>query len=115
MNDLSSDDFDKLLDDFITSQLNDAEDILADEHYKKTKKSSSETPETIDKTNYIQEKKEEKNYSYYEYMDNQSSKEKYLAIEERRLYDALINLIKSSIDCAKEAGIEVKKFTFSSL
>jgi hypothetical protein len=46
-------------------------------------------------------------------MDNQSSKEKYSAIEVRRLYDARINLIKSSNDCAKEAGIEVKKLTFS--
>ena len=108
--DFSSDDFDKLLDDFIASQLSDTEDVLADAQASKQKESSTKEDETIEE--YDEEPEVEKDYSYDDYIKNQSSKEEFLAMEERRLYDAMINLMKSSIDCAKEADIEIKKFTF---
>lgn len=108
--DFSSDDFDKLLDDFIASQLSDTEDVLADAQASKQKESSTKEDETIEE--YDEEPEVEKDYSYDDYIKNQSSEEEFLAMEERRLYDAMINLMKSSIDCAKEADIEIKKFTF---
>lgn len=108
--DFSSDDFDKLLDDFIASQLSDTEDVLADVQANKQKESSTKEDETIEE--YDEEPEVEKDYSYDDYIKNQSSEEEFLAMEERRLYDAMINLMKSSIDCAKEADIEIKKFTF---
>lgn len=108
--DFSSDDFDKLLDDFIASQLSDAEDVLADAQASKQKRSSTKEGETIEK--YDEKPEVEKDYSYDDYIKNQSSEEEFLAMEERRLYNAMINLMKASIDCAKEADIEIKKFTF---
>lgn len=108
--DFSSDDFDKLLDDFIASQLSDAEDVLADAQASKQKRSSTKEDEKIEE--YDEKPEVEKDYSYDDYIKNQSSEEEFLAMEERRLYNAMINLMKSSIDCAKEADIEIKKFTF---
>ncbi|MBR2923028.1 MAG: hypothetical protein IKC10_06920 [Alphaproteobacteria bacterium] len=106
--DFSTDDFDKLLDDFIASQLSDNEDILADIHEKNQKEDSKE--ELVEES--YEKPKEEKDYSYDEYIKDQSLDAELLAMEERRLYDAMINLMKSSVDCAKESNIEIKKFTF---
>ena len=103
--DFSSDDFDKLLDDFIASQLSDTEDLLADAHEQKQTSNEKFVEESYDKP-------KEKNYSYDEYVLDQSLDAEHLALEERRLYDAVMNLIKSSIDCAKESEVEIKKFTF---
>ena len=108
--DFSSDDFDKLLDDFIASQLSDTEDILADAHSKKTTSSPQSNEYIIEES--PNEPEAEKDYSYGEYIKDQISLEESLAMEERRLYDALINLFRSSIDCAKEVDIEPKAFSF---
>ena len=106
--DFASDDFDKLLDDFIASQLSDTEDVLAETI--DTKQPQEEPSD--DSFEEIQEVEEQKDYSYFDYFKDQSSKASDLAMEERRLYDAMINLMKSSIDCAIESEIEVQKFTF---
>ena len=110
--DISSDDFDKLLDDFIASQLSDTEDVLAETLETKQPASKNQSPEKNNSSEEIQETEEEKNYSYFDYFKDHSSEVPNLAMEERRLYDAIINLMKSSIDCAMEANIEVQKFTF---
>lgn len=117
-NNLSSDDFDKLLDDFIAAQLSDTEDTLADIHSEKTP--SAKPSENIDVENSSEEYDDyeiddeslAKDYSYYDYFQDFSSKEPSLAMEERRLYEAIINLLKSSIDCAKEADVDIERFTF---
>lgn len=111
MADFSSDDFDKLLDEFIASQLESSEDILSEIHDDNTSKQKT-TPDSNEKNKETSIEKKVKNYSYYDYVTNFSDKETLLAIEEHRLYDAIINLIKSSIDCAKEKNINIEKFTF---
>ncbi len=110
--DISSDDFDKLLDDFIASQLSDAEDVLADIHDSTQNQTQTKEQQVNDDFVEPQESIQDKDYSYFDYFENQSSLEPNLAMEEQRLYNAIINLMKSSIDCAMESSIEVQKFTF---
>ena len=110
-NDFSSDDFDKLLDDFIASQLDNAEDdfINAQSDLKKL----SEPDVTLNEFSHVDEREEPKSYSYNDYLPDFSKEESLLAMEEMRLYNALTNLMKSSIDCAKEESVEVNKFNFA--
>lgn len=108
-NDISSDDFDKLLDDFIALQLSDTEDVIAETL---EPKQQPKQEQKVEEDSLEEEKTDKKDYSYFDYFNDQSSKAPDLALEERRLYDAVINLMKSSIDCAIEANIDVQKFTF---
>lgn len=111
--DFSSEDFDKLLDDFIASQLSDAEDNLIEAQSSIEQKNAPSSKNYTEKnTEKFSQKEEEKDYSYNDYIQDFSSQDHLLALEERRLYDAIINLIKASIDCAKEADIEIERFTF---
>ncbi len=108
----ADDDFDKLLDDFIANQLNDIEDSLAEDlNTKNNSKSNELINEDFSEDN--NEKKPEDNFSFDEYIPNFSNQISKLAIEEKRLFDALIELIKSSISCAKETDIEINKFNIN--
>ena len=111
--DFSSDDFDKLLDDFIASQLKDTEDLLFENQEKQPKPSAErqtkpEETEEDKKTEEISEKK----YSYFDFMNDYSKEAPSLAQEEYRLYEAITNLMKSSIDCAKEVNENIEFFDF---
>ena len=124
-NDFSSDDFDKLLDDFIANQLKDAEDTVFEAQEKGQKPSFPEPKEEKPKEDFLKEdistafeqieKPVEKKYSYYDYMTDFSNESSALAMEEKRLYEAIINLIKAAIDCAKEADddSEIEFFNFN--
>lgn len=102
----ASDDFDKLLDDFISSQLQDTEDALAE--------IADGTSQNIALT-----KPEQPNSSQTQPSEQLSfapisvEGSENLALEERRLFDAYINLISSGVACAEEAGIKTPKFKFS--
>ena len=108
----SSDDFDKLLDDFITTQLSDLEDSFEDnfdkENNKKNDKNSNK--DINDEDLIINEDLLEKNNFYNEYIQYSHDETTSLALEEKRLFEAIINLIKSSINCAKEADLDIDKF-----
>ena len=113
-NDFSSDDFDKLLDDFIANQLKDSEDVLF-EAQETTKPTSSSQTDAHKKTPIepeISVVNEEKNYDYFDFMKDFSKEATSLAQEEFRLYEAITNLMKSSIDCAKEANEDIGFFDF---
>lgn len=112
-NDFSADDFDKLLDDFIASQLQDAEDALFESQEKNpktatTEEASSEEKQASSENHDVVEEvvniapTTEKNYSYFDFMHDYSKEASSLAQEEFRLYEAVTNLMKSSIDCIKE-------------
>ena len=105
MTDTYSDDFDKMLDDFISKQLNDVEDSLIN-----APKKSDKTPENNDKTDNTSDPSIGNEHS--KYLPILTENKPQLAMEETRLFDAIINLIKSSIDCALEANIKIENFTF---
>lgn len=98
----SSDDFDKLLDDFIASQLEDTEKFFSEtivptttEDNKTLEKSETEK-ENISLSNIIAE-----------VIDPDAEK---LPLEEKRLYGAICELTKSARACGDEAGIEYGEF-----
>ena len=96
-NNFSSDDFDKLLDDFITSQLEDTERLFS-ENTETTTPENNKTPETenISLSNIIAD-----------VIDADAEK---LPLEEKRLYGAICELTKSAKACGDEAGIEYNEF-----
>ncbi len=100
-NSFSSDDFDKLLDDFISSQLQETEDVLAD--LAEAKEEQDKNPQS-----------NEEIISVSDIINNQQDDDSVnLALEERRLFNAYKNMISSSVACATEAGIEIPEFNFS--
>lgn len=100
--DFSSDDFDKLLDDFIASQLKDAEDSLAETLEPPTPQPPQVTEnENISLTTNISE--------LTAYDENITK----LALEERRLFDAYTGFMNSSKACGLDAEIEFPELLFS--
>lgn len=116
----SSQDFDTLLDDFISRQLNETEDLLADiQETSETKPSLSPNDETDDsfEENFTEIETDDENSNDDDDLiditanvDNDFDK---LAEEEKRLYNAYSEFIKSSSNCAKEHQIEIPEFQFS--
>lgn len=107
--DFSSDDFDKLLDDFIANQLNDIESDIANNFDEKNNTKNTEDSEEISDDELLPQNNSE-TFNFEEYVQDFSIQAQNLATEERKLFDALINLIKSSICCAKETDVEINKF-----
>ncbi len=104
----SSDDFDKLLDDFIAQQLQDTEDGLAELNDKnKIQQPEESNIFTSEPTENIED-----NSSIYEAIDNfydpDSAK---LALEEKRLFDAFRGFVLAVTDCGKNAEIDVPEFS----
>ena len=111
MTDSYTDDFDRLLDEFIAKQLTDVEDSLINDSIKPDKTSNIEKKiELSNDTKNLTNETSVNNYTAY--LPILSEKSPSLAMEENRLYEALINLIKSSIDCAIESNIDITPFTF---
>lgn len=107
----ASDDFDKLLDDFISSQLEDTEDALAE-------LKDIENQPTPDTANKIQEQPSEEEAStepslsgFLEQINDTNADR--LAVEEKRLFDAYKNLVASSNACGEAAEIKLPKYKFS--
>ena len=94
----NSEDFDKLLDDFISSQLKETEDNLAE--IEDTPAKSEETTPSISLSELISS-------------SNDSNFEQ-LAKEEQQLYIAFSNFINAVTSCGNEADVPVPKFSFSS-
>jgi len=123
----SSKDFDSLLDEFIKQQLEDTEDVLAeinDESSKKRRLSSDY--DSSDEKNEITEEDEDNEDEEDDDDDEDDddltplfqqpevdSDEAQLKEEEKRLYNAYQELIKSVTNCAREHQIEVPEFYFS--
>ena len=101
----SSDDFDKLLDDFIASQLQDTEDSLAESIDASEKQSSPETTAETTPSEGIS------SLSSLIYPEKDEDADK-LALEEKRLFDAYIGLIAATNACGEEAGITLPKYSF---
>ncbi len=98
-------DFDKLLDDFIASQLQETEDILAEDNDKQaaqkssTKESSATDPNAnITESNIIAQ--------------SQLDQEPLLATEEKQLFRAYCNFINATAACCTEANYPIPEFTF---
>ncbi|MBE6444028.1 MAG: hypothetical protein E7020_05110 [Alphaproteobacteria bacterium] len=97
-NDFSSDDFDKLLDDFIASQLEDTERFFTETSKPTTESNTNPTTENeaASLSNIIAD-----------VVDIDAEK---LPLEEKRLYGAICELTKSAKACGDEAGIEYSDF-----
>lgn len=134
--DFSSKDFDALLDEFINKQLNETDDILAD--FQEDEEESAETKPSLtpddeasfeedNDENYDTDISEEDSVSkedsapeYEEdtelskiFADLESDASYQLAEEEKRLYNAYCEFIKSVVNCAKEHQAEIPEFLFS--
>ena len=96
----SSDDFDKLLDDFIASQFQDTEDSLAELHDSSGKKPQNN--EAVSDTSLT---------SIVEKIVDENAKK--LATEERRLFDAYSEFITTSKACGADADIPSPEFIFT--
>ncbi len=103
-NPISSDDFDKLLDDFISSQLQETEAALTEMEI-----NNEETVQLQEGADA--QPQESFSLSSFSISANQSDVNK-LALEEKRLFDAYGHLMASSCACAQDAGIEVPEFKF---
>lgn len=102
----SSDDFDKLLDDFISSQLQDAEEALAE---------LNETPVSASSSSKEAESSsEEENVPLSDIVnriyDADAAK---LADEEKRLFEAYRGLVSAAKICGEEAGVAIPDFVFT--
>lgn len=112
----ASEDFDKLLDDFISSQLQDTEDTLAELNETRapaenTVSSDETNPETTE--NYAAETDdgtESLTDIFNQINDEETS---LLAMEEKRLFDAYRNLISAVNACGEAAEIKLPKYKFS--
>ena len=104
----SSDDFDKLLDDFIAQQLQDTEDSLAELNDKSTPQET--TGEETYTSEDIENKSEEA--SMYDIVDSFYDPDaQNLALEEKRLFDAYRGFVLSVTDCGKNAEVSIPEFT----
>ena len=107
----SSDDFDKLLEDFINSQIQESEGNLVDLTLNDTKnKNSEEQEEVIAKEQNTTEE-------VVETVETVETKENPLVEElfddEKRFFLAYTSFINASINCGKEADIEIPEFDLS--
>lgn len=105
----SSEDFDKLLDDFISSQLEDTEDTLAELNAP----ASPQTAETQEISAEEPEKTEDNELLsgfLNQIIDPDADN---LALEEKRLFDAYKGLIAASNACGEEADIKLPKYKFT--
>ncbi len=99
-------DFDKLLDDFIASQLQDAEDILAEDDDKQSSQKTASEPNTAtDTPSYT----EENNIIAQSQLDQ----EPLLASEEKQLFRAYCNFINATASCCTEANYPIPEFSFN--
>ena len=106
-NNISSDDFDKLLDDFIASQLQETEDVLAEITDSSNKPEKQEKSDNLKDLSFEDIKPSRANTNIF---DNEIS---CLASEERRLFQAYQNFISAITSCANRANLEAPKFTFT--
>lgn len=104
----SSDDFDKLLDDFIAQQLQDTEDSFAELEDKKKKTEPDET--NIPVSESVEPLKEDTSISdaVDAFYDPDATN---LALEEKRLFDAYRGFILSVTNCGKNAEVDIPEFT----
>ena len=104
----SSDDFDKLLDDFINSQIQESEGNLIDLTLNDTKnKNNEEQEEVLAKEQNTTEEVVET----VETKENPLVKE--LFDDEKRFFLAYSSFINASINCGKESDIEIPEFDLS--
>lgn len=94
----NSDDFDKLLDEFISSQLKETEDELSEINDSKSNSSESQSP-SVSLSDVI-------SAPTHEDFDK-------LAKEERQLYIAFSNFINAVTSCGTAANIPIPEFHFS--
>ncbi len=99
-NPLSSDDFDKLLDDFIAAQLQDTEDQLAELDDSDT---SSNTTSTEDAPSLV---------SLIDQASDENRQFSQLAAEEKKLYTSFCNFINAVRRCAEERQISFPDISF---
>ena len=103
----SSDDFDKLLDDFIAQQLQDTEDDLAEIRDKK-----EDTPSLNSDTDIPLKENSEEISSLSDTIDTFYDQDAVtLALEEKRLFDAYRGFVAAITNCGKDADIEIPSFT----
>ena len=106
----ASEDFDKLLDDFISSQLQDTEDSLAELNDIKTSGEETNTSTTEDQPDETNDETE----SLSSFLDQVTDKEtENLALEEKRLFEAYRNLIAATNASAEAAELKLPKYKFS--
>lgn len=98
---ISSDEFDKLLDDFIASQLQETEDRLAEINAPQTSSTPS-APEPLSAA-----------LSSSPQQTSFSAEIQNLAFEERRLFQAYQGFVSAICSCAKKANIQAPEFTFT--
>lgn len=109
----ASEDFDKLLDDFISSQLQDTEDALAELHDQQNSSSDTLSDNAVSVQPEDNAPAEENTvFSSILGQINEPEKEN-LALEEKRLYNAYKNLIASAFACADDANIKRPGLKFS--
>lgn len=97
----SSDDFDKLLDDFISSQLQDTEDALAELN----DKPSARAEEPL-----VEEKPADISNVLDQIYDPDIAK---LAEEEKRLFEAYSGFVSAAKSCGEEASVNIPEFDFT--
>lgn len=105
----SSEDFDKLLDDFISSQLEDTEETLAELNAPASPQ-TAETQEISAEESERTEDNELLSGFLNQIIDPDADN---LAMEEKRLFDAYKGLIAASNACGEEAGIKLPKYKFA--
>lgn len=105
----SSEDFDKLLDDFISSQLEDTEDTLA-ELSTPVSSQNSEPDEPLSNEPETEEDNELLSEFLSQIVDPDADN---LALEEKRLFNAYKGLIAASNACGEEAEVKLPKYKFT--
>lgn len=95
----SSDDFDKLLDDFINSQIQESEDNLIDLNLENSKQQNNEEQEEV----YLEKTTE----------TNENPLLNELFDDEKRFFLAYTSFINAAINCGKESDVEIPEFNLT--
>ncbi len=95
---ISSSDFDKLLDDFIAAQLQDTEDQLAEANDSKNNSSAQSDDDNIPLSSILNQ--------------DEAPLVAKLANEEKALFNAYSDFIKAVKACGNDAGIKIPEFHF---
>lgn len=95
----SSDDFDKLLDDFINSQIQESEDNLVDLNLENSKQQNNEEQEEV----YLEKTAE----------TNENPLLNELFDDEKRFFLAYTSFINAAINCGKESDVEIPEFNLT--
>lgn len=107
----SSKDFDALLDDFINKQLAETEELLADNMDASDTKPSLAPSEDVIQAQFNSSKNNDDTDEIFSNIEDDEIMQ--LAEEEKRLYNAYSEFIKSTSYCAEEHQVAIPDFYFS--